>query len=387
MLLYLALRVAFSPVPATWNRAAASPIPRFEGLSAVVNGKLYTFAGFTEQRRDDHVLVATNQVHVYDPGTDRWTRCADMPVAITHLNPAVDGTAVWFAGGFEGNHPGPASNAVWKYDTATDQWNAGPPLPAARGGGGLVRVGRTLHYVGGYFGALQEPSSPDHWALALDGGRSWEKRAPLPVSRGHLGVVARGEKIYIVGGSLTHHPNTRDTARVDVYDARSDTWTAVSSLPFPRSHFEPGTFLFGDRIFIVGGRDDQSRTLSEMELADITAYDIATDTWREVGMLPYRIRAPVAQVVGDRLIVTGGSTFWAQEPRVETFTVSCSDDAGSFCSPAGWRGFRLQMRSYLKSALKSIARITPWRLQLPLGLERIANPPDRSNRVAPPSDN
>ena len=71
-------RVAFSsPVSATWNRAAASPIPRFEGPSAVVNGKLYTFAGFTEHRRADH--GGHQQVHVYDPGTDRWTRSIYMP--------------------------------------------------------------------------------------------------------------------------------------------------------------------------------------------------------------------------------------------------------------------------------------------------------------------
>ena len=275
-LFYLALP-AFSPAPDPWNRAAASPIPRFEGPSAVVNGKLYTFAGFERYRNADHVLVATSQVHVYDPAADRWTRLADMPVAITHLNPAVDGTAIWFAGGFQGNHPGPASNAVWKYDTVTNRWSAGPPLPAARGGGGLVRVGRTLHYIGGYFGALQEPSSPDHWALGLDGSETWEKRAPMPVSRGHFGVVALDHKIYVIGGSLTHHPNTLDTALVDVYDARSDTWTALSSLPFPRSHFEPGTFFFGGRIFIVGGRDDQSRALSETELAEVTSYNIATD--------------------------------------------------------------------------------------------------------------
>lgn len=374
--------MAFSPAPDAWSSAAPSPIPRFESPSAVVAGKLYTFGGFSEYRPSGRLLVATNQVHVYDPTSDRWTRLADMPTAVTHLNPAVDGSAIWFAGGFVGNHPGPATNAVWKYDTVSDQWSSGPALPAARGGGGLVRVGRTLHYIGGYFAALEEPSSSDHWALALDGGTTWEKRAPLPVSRGHFGTVAQDDKVYVLGGSLTHHPNTRDTDLADVYDARSDAWTPLAKLPYPRSHFEPGTFLFGGRIIIAGGRDDQSKTLSEMELIDVTAYDIATDTWRAVGALPHPLRAPVAQVIGDKLILTGGSTFWASAPQKLTFAVSCTSDAGSFCTPAGWRAFRLQQRGNLKSGLKTIARITPWRVQLPLGLEKIANPPGDADRIA-----
>ena len=255
-----------------------------------------------------------------------------------------------------------------------------------RGGGGLVRVvGRCITSAGisGPFRSRRARTT-GRWRWTVTAAP--ERRAPLPVSRGHFGVVARGETIYIVGGSLTHHPNTRDTARVDVYDASNDTWTAVSSLPFPRSHFEPGTFLFGDRIFIVGGRDDQSRTLSEMERADITAYDIATDTWREVGVLPYRIRAPVAQVVGDRLISPAAAR---SGPRNRAPRRSRSPVRTTWAHSARGRlgGCPAADAQLPEDRVESIARITPWRLQIPLGLERISNPPDRSDRVAPPSDN
>ena len=133
-----------------------------------------------------------------------------MPVAITHLNPAVDGTAIWFAGGFLGNHPGPTSNAVWRYDTVTDQWSAGPPLPAARGGGGLVRVGRRLHYIGGYFAALEEPSSPDHWALALDGGATWENALRCRCRAGTSGWLHWSTRSTSLGGRSRTTP-TRGT--------------------------------------------------------------------------------------------------------------------------------------------------------------------------------
>jgi hypothetical protein len=55
-----------------------------------------------------------------------------MPAQLTHLNPAIGGKTIWFAGGFRGKHPGPASAEVWKYDIGSDSWAAGPELPERR---------------------------------------------------------------------------------------------------------------------------------------------------------------------------------------------------------------------------------------------------------------
>lgn len=106
-----------------WKKAALSPFARVEAPTAVVSGKIYLFGGFTED------LEASNQVDVYDPASDSWTRKKDMPTRLTHLNPAIDGKTIWFAGGFKGKHPGPVTAEVWKYDIVADTWTAGPSLP------------------------------------------------------------------------------------------------------------------------------------------------------------------------------------------------------------------------------------------------------------------
>ena len=125
-----------------WKKAAPSPFARVESPTAVVNNKIYLFGGFTEE------LQASNQVDVYDPASDSWTRKKDMPTRLTHLNPAIDGNTIWFAGGFKGKHPGPVTDEVWKYDIASDTWTAGPPLPERRvvqeGGSGDRRTQITL---------------------------------------------------------------------------------------------------------------------------------------------------------------------------------------------------------------------------------------------------
>ena len=109
-----------------WQKAAPSPFARVESPTAMINDKLYLFGGFTDD------LDASNQVNVYDPASDLWTRKKDMPARLTHLNPAVNGNTIWFAGGFKGKHPGPVTAEVWKYDIASDTWTAGPPLPERR---------------------------------------------------------------------------------------------------------------------------------------------------------------------------------------------------------------------------------------------------------------
>ncbi len=102
-----------------------------------------------------------------------------MPARLTHLNPAIDGNSIWFAGGFKGRHPGPVTAEVWKYDIASDAWTPGPPLPQRRAGGGLAVVGRELHYFGGYK-ADRDTTAGDHWSLSLEGGSAWRREADLP---------------------------------------------------------------------------------------------------------------------------------------------------------------------------------------------------------------
>jgi N-acetylneuraminic acid mutarotase len=213
--------------------------------------------------------------------------------------------------------------------------------------------------------------------LSLDSGTEWVRRAPLPVARGHVGIVALAEKVYVLGGTLSHHPRFVDTDLVHVYDSKKDEWHAASSLPSARSHFEPGTFTVNGRIYVVGGRDNESKRLAESEMADITVYDPSVDAWSELRSLPYPLRAPVAQVIGGSLIVTNGSTFMAEEPQTATLTVPCGPP-GSLCNPEGVEAFQLRFRGKLKAAFKSLAHHIPFRVQDLIGFSHFVREPTRS---------
>ncbi len=289
--------------------AEPSVVGRVESPAAVVGNDLYLFSGFLPR------LKATRSVEAFDSRVNRWRTVGDMPDGLTHANPVVvDDEVVWLAGGFKGDHPGPVTDEVWRYDTDTGKWSRGPPLPAPRGGGALVRFARRLHYFGG-FAEDRHTNPSDHWVLELDGGTSWRPAAPLPEPRGQLGAAAGGGFIYAIGGQFGHDRSAQDVDRVHRYDPATDTWTTVASLPYPRSHFEPGTLVWNGRIVIVGGRNNMEKRET---VADVTMYDPVADVWLALPPLPEALLAPAAAAFGGRLVVANGSILNSATPQTTT---------------------------------------------------------------------
>jgi N-acetylneuraminic acid mutarotase len=285
-----------------------SAVGRVESAAAVVGGELYLFSGFLPGNK------ATRSIEAFDYRANRWRRVGEMPEGLTHANAAVvDDEVVWLAGGFKGDHPGPTTDEVWRYDADAGKWLRGPSLPAPRGGGALVRLGRRLHYFGG-FAEDRQTSPGDHWLLELDGGTTWKPAAPLPEPRGQLGGVAVGGFIYAIGGQFGHDSSPEDVDRVHRYDPATDAWTKVASLPYPRSHFEPGTFVWNGRIVIVGGRNNRKRRI----VTEVTMYDPVPDVWLALPPLAKGLLAPASAVLGGQVVVTNGSIDNAPTPQTTT---------------------------------------------------------------------
>lgn len=308
----LAACVLAAPVASAelrWTSAAPSPVPRVEALSAAAGGKLYLFGGFTTG------LKAQRRVDVYDPARDAWTQLQDMPAATTHQGAALQGSTFWVAGGFKGDHPGRTTDEVWKYDVPSDRWEAGPALPEPRGAGALACVNDRLHFFGG-FKSDRDTTCSDHWVLAA-GGTEWKRAADLPEPRGHHAAIVLDGKIYALGGQFRHDTRPQDLDACHVYDPAADRWKAIAKLPFNRSHFEPGTFVRDGRIFIAGGRSNNTK--SGPGVADVSAYDPRADAWTEISRLPQPLVAPAAALLDGRLVVTCGGLNNPTPPQAATY--------------------------------------------------------------------
>ena len=285
-----------------WRELPDMPAGKWEAATTVVDGKFYLFGGYEGPVR------SSKRVDVYDPADGSWTRIQDMPSAVSHLNAVLDGRIVWFAGGFKDGYKGHAIAEVWSYDLDLDRYTAAPLLPEPRAGGGLALVGRKLHYFGG-LKADRDTDAADHWVFDLDawaaGSANWQDAAPMPDPRNQFSAVAIGSRIYAIGGQYNHDSQQLDQARVDIYDAATDTWSRGPDLPKGHSHGEAGTFVHEGRIVMVGGHTTPAGGTKSID-PDILVLEPGGE-WELLGKLPMPLSSPAAAIIGGKLYAAGGS--------------------------------------------------------------------------------
>jgi N-acetylneuraminic acid mutarotase len=72
------------------------PTGRSGGAGAVMNNRLYVFGG---EGNEENPLGTFNQVEVYDPIQNAWTKLAPMPLPRHALGAAVIGKRIYLPGG------------------------------------------------------------------------------------------------------------------------------------------------------------------------------------------------------------------------------------------------------------------------------------------------
>ena len=327
-----------------WKLGTPLPVPLAEAASVMVNGQLYLFGGFTNR------LLATNKVYVYDSQAQNWVQISETPYLITHINTVADGPYVWIAGGFVGHHPGAATDRVFRFNTEDYTWTEFPPLPKKRASGALQLFNGQLHYYGGFHGSQypRDTTCDDHWSLDLAHPDQWIERAPMPEPKGHHSSVVFEDRLYAIGGQIRHDTKPEDLDSVYAYNPAVDAWEVKPQLPEPRSHFESSTFVYRNNIVIIGGRGNQEFRLVNKPLLKInqkpvydsllyqlglflafrkkrtplvpsvTVYNPRLRAWKEMDTLPFYLLAPVANVVNQKLMVTGGGRKMARLPQCRT---------------------------------------------------------------------
>lgn len=298
-----------------WSNAASAPQALSEAMGISVGGELYTFGGFNVTTPS---YLATTAAQVFDPAANTWKAIAPLPSPLTHSGVATDGRYIYVAGGYVSNLTTDqqtfGTTNVWRYDTQANTWSAFVSLPQARGAGALVLVGRQLHFLGGVDVARNEKT--DHWVLNLDDpAAGWETATSTPGPRNHLGAVALNGKIYIVGGQIGQDEQAVPMSSVYVYDPNQDPllnpsaaganpWTPGPSLPAARGHLTQSTFVWDGQIVVAGGEDANHNPCNTVWILDPAA-----GGWAVLPSLPGARGEPVAQAVGDTLVVTTGSFY------------------------------------------------------------------------------
>lgn len=285
----------------TWRVYATMPVPQQEGAADVVDGRIYSVAGFVGQ-----VTEASSLVQVYDVAADRWSQGPALPERLQHPAAAALGGKLYVVGGFYGGFAQrEPAQSLWAFDPATEQWERRASLPTARGAPSAVALSGRLYVLGGERrvpdGGPADYESVADVATYDPATDRWETLPPLRQARNHLGADVIDGRIYAVGG--------RDAATLllttlEVYDPATRVWQERAPMPTGRSGH--GAAAFGGRLYVFGGEGNTANPRGVF--GEVEAYDPATDTWALLDTMPTPRHAFSAVVVGDRIYLPGGST-------------------------------------------------------------------------------
>ena len=277
--------------PGRWMPKAPLPLPRSEMAWATEHaGRMHLVGGYAEQRVDRPYH------HVYDPASDGWTVAAPLPRGANHVGVASMDARLYAIGGFVEQNRRPHEEC-FVYDARADQWQRIASLPTPCGSVACVALGGLLHGIGGAIGDTSAAKKSVDWHLVYDPKADrWERRAPMPTGRDHIGALAVGNLIHVIGGRVdSFHTNSN---LHHIYDPARDVWEPRNQLPTARSGH--GAVYYRGRIFVMGG-EGTNRVFGQNE-----AYDVEKDSWEHYAPMLTPRHGLGAVAIGEAIYVAGG---------------------------------------------------------------------------------
>lgn len=299
-----------------------------------------------------------------------WERITELPTKRKGFTTAVIENNIYLIGGslFESvklkvgkRLQGPFGLSTLEvYKTQTNTWQRLADMPTPRTSAKAAVVDGIIYVFGGYSGKdnqdvnLKFPVVVEAYNPQTD---TWVRKNDMPVSRIEFNLGVAAGKVYLIGGSTGFGArHERRTARVDIYDPATDTWTkghkmptrrdgmdvevvsnrlyAISGLGWPQTANAPGPFLkvieeynpitnqwqqkrdmlnlktsfptvvVKDDIYLIGGFIWEDGVPKYLATVDI--YHPQTQAWRDIPSLPVPIAPFRAAAINGKIYVFGG---------------------------------------------------------------------------------
>jgi N-acetylneuraminic acid mutarotase len=191
---------------------------------------------------------------------------------------------------------------------------AGGRLPQPRSDLSAVTIGSTAYLVGGYDGAHADPQ-----VLATTDGRRFSVVTTLPVPVRYPAVAAFAGKIYAFGGeAVKGAASGAPVDAVQVVDPVTRTAKEIGHLPHPI--MGAAAAVLGGHLYVAGGVVAATGGTNGAAVADVWAFDPATDKMVKAGNLPVPVAYTSVGVVGPRAWLVGGESDGTPLTSVEMFT-------------------------------------------------------------------
>jgi hypothetical protein len=270
------------------------PAPREDVGAVALDGKMVVLGGTAA----DDAQITRNEV--YDPTADKWTVLAPMPRGSHHIAVTLLNGKIYSFGGFTAAAHGAPADYAFEYDPKSNSWRTLPNLTSVRASAEAVTLDGKIHLIGGR-SAQNGPTLATHELFDPATGK-WSTLAPMPVARDHIALIVVNGKIHAIGGRVLSFSTNQ--SRHDVYDPATDSWSSAAPMPTARSSL--GVTEYRGMIMVVGGEQEASGPGSAMREAE--GYDIMSGEWRKLAPLQLGRHAMGAATLGGAAYFAGGST-------------------------------------------------------------------------------
>jgi len=311
--------ISFLTPAGTWHTASSKGFaPRAWFTTSVVAGKIYAIGGY-----GDSTLATT--LDVFDPKRDTWHSLATHGTFTKRASLAscvLDGKIYVMGGAIGPEKPSNMSNALEIFDPATDTWTtpktSGTFTP--RNNLCACSIGNKIYTLGGY--NAESPGDLDVLEVFDPSTNKWSTPKTKGSFTPHGAFTANvvDGKIYAIGGF-----NDRGTrghrvlGDVEVFDPRTNTWSAPKTTGTFRARLLHTSGVIGKKIYIIGGTPNMVDPLTK----DIVqVFDPATNSWstpETSGTFTPRSYLS-ASVVGNKIYVIGGQDTSRVYNTVEVYT-------------------------------------------------------------------
>jgi len=299
-----------------WLSLPPFPEPHEEVIGQGANGKMYVFAGLVSAP----VWLPVGMVYEYDPATNQWAKKKPMALPAHHLALTEYGGKIYVFGGFTEGKIGnlaawtPVSNA-FEYDPMKDTWKPLAPMPTKRGAAVAGTVNGKIYVIGGATTAPGATNPAIHPTIAQrvlstveeydPETNTWRTRSPMPTPRNHTAAGVVDGKIYVIGGRIgaAFIAASSDLANVEAYDPATDTWSRpLAKMPTARSGLDVG--VYKGRIVVAGGENQDFFQHTAYHAFEM--YDPATNTWSILTPMTIGRHGVAGGVIGNRFYAISG---------------------------------------------------------------------------------
>ena len=272
--------------PSPWREVARMPASNHDLTAAVLRGRFYVAGGLTGDWGFPARPRAFDELWELNPRTWTWRVAAKLGRQRIYCATAAFAGKIYVIGGdvMEPDGTRRAVTTVELYDPQTGAVGQGPrpqfarPMPLALAGNGR------LYVMGNPRDEFDRPGLIESIGA---GEGAWRREPDGPAGMGALCGAALDGSLYVV------IPKTG----LAVFDAQARRWEVIASPSAPRSC---QMAAYRGEIWMIGGRD-------VADLAQTLIFSPRARAWRDGPRLPKPLSWGAAEVVGDRLIVTGGA--------------------------------------------------------------------------------